>query len=226
MSCHGLRTRPVCVPWWMLRRIPAFLWPPLDEGSAAFPKKRILFLWSYLQVSLHTSGMWGTNFHSWCSLMQMSSYISLHFYWILWWQSKKGEQGVCPNMSGGEHSIHHRAKIMVTYLVNPGMRTSQLAIITTITQCWCSRSPPKETPQHMFPIHFTAYLGAHIQRIPKFQAQYVQGHSDCFFVAFSVQKWSKKKKLFSLCRLISERETNSNPAILASRFATCWVLAK
>lgn len=57
-----------------------------------------------------------------------------------------------------------------------------------------SEPPSKETPQHMFPIHFTVYLGAHIQRIPKFQAQYVQGRSDCiqtaffFFVAFSLQK--------------------------------------
>lgn len=132
-------------------RIPAFLWLPLDEGSAAVPKKQMPFLWSYLQVSLHRSGMWGTNFHSWCSSMQMSSYISLHFYWILWWKSKKGEQGVCPYLccshkSAGEHNIHHRTKVIVSYLLNPGMWTSQLKIITTITQCWRSQTPPTPHP--------------------------------------------------------------------------------
>lgn len=71
---------PVTIPGWRI---------------CSCSQKTDAFLWSYLQLSLHTSGMWGTKFHSWCLSMQMLSYISLHFYWILWWQSKNGE-GVCP----------------------------------------------------------------------------------------------------------------------------------
>lgn len=62
---------------------------------------------------------------------------------------QKGEQGVCPYLSGKEHNIHHRTKIIVTYLVNLGMQTSQLAIISTITQCWSSQSPPPPFPKKL-----------------------------------------------------------------------------